>query len=44
VSGTVSGAGAPETVPDTELASLLRQTAQSLAEAAEILRSRRGGP
>ena len=44
VSGTVSGAPAPETVPDTELASLLRQTAASLAEAAEILRSRRGGP
>src|SRR5262245_60027360 len=36
VSGTVSGAAAPETVPDTELASILRETAASLAEAAEI--------
>jgi len=41
VSGTVS---VPETVPDTELAGILRETAASLQEAAEILRSRRGAP
>ena len=44
VSGTVSAASAAETVPDTELASILRDTAASLAEAAELIRSRRGAP
>jgi hypothetical protein len=31
-------------VPDTELAATLRQAAASLAEAAEIIRARRGAP
>jgi putative membrane protein len=44
VSGTVSAAPAAETVPDTELAATLRQAAASLAEAAEIIRARRGAP
>jgi len=43
-SGTVSAAFAAETVPDPDLAALLRETASTLEEAAAILRSRRGTP